>query len=127
MQIQKRSSRKKLLLIIATIALLVAAGVGGYFVMANNSKNQQDSSQSTDSSDKTDLDPATNEQIEAGNSVKENTVENDGKPNSGGSDKPPEAGASISVSITAANQNGNVVNIRALINELISSGTCSLK
>ena len=124
--IQKHTSRKKLLLVVAIVLLLGAAGVGGYFVMANNSP-QKDSSKTTESNNQTSLDPATTEQIEAGNSAKENTIKNDGKPNSGDSLDPPEAGATIGVSITAANQNSSVVNIRALINELINSGTCTLK
>ncbi len=123
--LQKNTSRKKIVLITSTIILLIAAGVGGYFVMANGNKQQD--IKKTETPNETNLEPATSEQIEAGNSVKETTVENDGKPNSGGSDKPPEAGAAIGVSITAANQNGNVVNIRALISELLNTGNCSLK
>lgn len=123
--LQKQTSRKKAIIItIVVIILLGAAGAAGYFYMVDA---QQRSASTPETSNTTSLEPATRDQIEAGNTSKQQTVDGETKPSQSNSDKPAGGGPTISVSITAANQNGSVVNIRALINELINSGTCSLK
>lgn len=122
--LQKQTSRKKAIVITIVVIILLGAAAASYFYMANT---QQRSASTPETPNTTSLEPATKDQIEAGNSSKQQTVDGETKPGQSNSDKPAGGGPTISVSITAANQNGSVVNIRALINELINSGTCSLK
>lgn len=80
-----------------------------------------------------DTKPPTKEQTQAGNTLKTDIVNEDraaqGKPpipGTNSSSSSTTTNAQLDVTITAANQNGSVVNIRSLISTVTSNGTCTL-
>jgi len=117
---------KKRKILIVVIAILVAATIV-YTVYAavlkhnsTDSSNPTDTSSSSSSNKKVDSSPATPQQVQAGNDTKLNTVNNSAQSGTGSS-------TPLSVSITAANQNGATVSVRSLIDGIVSqSGTCTI-
>jgi len=79
-------------------------------------------------------DKPTEDQTKAGDAAKQNTATQDtSKPTTGsGSDQPPtptpqpSGKSTVNVIITAANQNGSLLQIRSLISTVTNSGTCTL-
>ena len=125
MKIQKVKSKKNLVLIAAATVVTITVIAAYAFYASNPSSN---SSQGT-----ANLDDATDEQRQAGLDTKEQSIQSNGaKPNSSGSDPLPEPSIlpdntkQVDVTITAANQNGNVLQVRSLISALTSTGTCTL-
>lgn len=116
----KKTNRKKIVITSAIIIVLIAIAVGVYLLLAK-SPDQNKQQQGTN------LQPATQSQINAGNAIKQTTVEDGTKPNASHTDTPVQpSGSQVDVTITAANQNGANFSVRALIGELTSSGTCTL-
>lgn len=119
----RKKSHKKFL-IIATILLGVIAMAVGYYIFATT-RNPIQTTQTG-----TNLSPPTKEQQQAGNSVKEQSInsssENNSSKNTQDSD-PNSSDNSASVTITASNQNNNVLQVRVLISSVINTGTCELK
>jgi hypothetical protein len=82
----------------------------------------------------TNLSPATNDQKKAGDTTKQNSSgTQNSKQNTTGSDQPPtptpQANSNkriVEVSITAANQNGSLLQVRSLISAVVNTGTCTL-
>jgi len=125
MKIQKRSNNRKKIILIAVAAILIIGAIGAY--VAYSLLSQPDDSS-------VNYDKATNEQKEAGSSTKANNVNtSDESKFSSGSDQaeapvPQDNGkGKISATMTAANQNGSVVQIRFDLGGVTSSGTCTMK
>lgn len=116
----KKTNRKKIAIICAVIIALIAVAVGAYLILVktpSQSKQEQ----------VTNLQPATQSQINAGDTIKQTATENGSKPSASHTDTPtPTSGSQVDVTITAANQNGANFSVRALIGELTTSGTCTL-
>lgn len=131
----KSMSSKKILLVTGSaLVILLVAGSLVYIYKFNGNifgwKATNTPSQSIN------LDTPTKEQTDAGNNAKTATGDNSSstatKAGSTGSDQPntptAEAGkkADIALSITAANQNGSILQIRSLIGVVVNDGTCTL-
>jgi len=115
MHINKGSKSKKIVLALVLL-LLVAGAVFAY--MQLSTKND------SDTVDTINTEKPTNEQIKAGNDTKTDTIESD---NSKNPETPTTPTSKMpTLTITAANQNGATVQIRTLIDSVISSGTCTL-
>ena len=112
------------IIIAIVIAVLIGAGV---FAYAYKLWPFHASNAST-----IDTKPATKEQQNAGQQIKQTNADEDAKNKSNGSDQPaapvpqPSGKSSVTVSITAANQNSGVLQIRSLIETVDSTGTCTL-
>lgn len=120
--LRKKTTTKKKFLVTVGILLIAAIALTIYFLWPKNqSENTSNSDTSTTQDQETNTTPPTQEQIDAGNNAKKETVENSDPTT------PPDTTASLPVTITAANQNDSTFNIRVLIDELINSGTCTLK
>lgn len=127
MQIQKsKASRKKVLIIISIVVLLLLSA-GSYFAYRHF--------YSTDKKDtpSVNYEEATTEQKNAGNKTKDGSVNsgNESKPNSGSDQAeapiPQDNGKrKISATMTTANQNGSLMQIRFDLGGVTSSGTCTL-
>jgi len=120
MKIIKNKKHKKLLIIISIITVFLISIAAVYFYSQNiNSKvstpPNNSSKNKTDKVNVIDLNKPTTEEINAGNVVKKETVNNI-TPNE----------PSFNITISAANQNDNIMQIRTLIDTTISSGTCEL-
>jgi hypothetical protein len=122
-----KPQNKKTLMIIAAVAVVILVGLGAsaYF---NKWWPFTSSNSST-----INTAPATKDQQEAGQKVKQTNADQDAdnsKPS--GSDQPsapvtqPNGKSTVTVSITAANQNGATLQIRSLIEAVNSDGTCTL-
>lgn len=112
MKIKQTKSRKSLiisLIILFSFILLIAA----YFVYIQS--QNQNISNSNES--KVNLTPPTSEQKTAGDEIKDNSINNQGSTS-------PES--VVNISITAANQNSSLLQIRTLIEAVISTGKCTL-
>jgi hypothetical protein len=127
MKITQKSSNKKLLIVIGVIILLAGASVGAAALLdwGPFAETKKDGS--------TNLDEPTKEQKEAGKSAKDQTVSNDGSTTTSGSDPTPIPApgdennkAVVASEITAANQNGDTLQVRTLIHLVTNQGTCTL-
>ena len=125
----QKTSQKKLIFITATaiiILLLGAAALTYHF----QTWPFHTSSKPTN----INLEPATHDQIKAGETTKKTSVESSaGKQNTSGSDQPPvptqepgNAKSQVEMTITATNQNNATLQIRTLISTVVSDGTCTL-
>lgn len=123
MKIKTQKSKKKLAAVIAAILLLLSVGSIVYFMKLWPFKSSNTS---------INMKPATKEQQETGRAIKQtsNNASIENKPS--GSDQPsppvsqPNGKSIIAISITAANQNSNTLQIRSLIEATVSDGTCTL-
>ncbi len=125
MKIIKQKSKKTLIIIIAAaVVLLTGSSAFAYF----NKLGPFSSSQNPNVNTKA----ATKEQQDAGQQVKQEKADEDAKSKPSGSDQPaapvpqPSGKSTVTVSITAANQNSGMLQIRNLIEAVDSTGTCTL-
>lgn len=131
MKINKRSNGKRKLLIILSIVLvlLVSSIAAAVFAKLGPFEPQPNTTTSAD------LDKPTNEQIKAGESIKKNSIDNNSKGTSNGSDplpsptppSTPGGKSTVGMDISAANQDSGVLYVRSLIQVITSSGSCQLK
>ncbi len=121
----KLSKPSRIILIASAVILVVAGGVLSYLYFAQKGPFTPEASN-------INYGPATSEEINAGNDIKEQNSQSDTSSPGTGSDTtptPPQGDPSkstVGVEITAANQNGSTINIRTLIQSLSSNGTCTL-
>ncbi|HEU4715737.1 MAG TPA: hypothetical protein VFS14_02810 [Candidatus Saccharimonadales bacterium] len=120
MKTNTRSPRKKIAIIIAGLVavLVVAAGAmaitrTGFFATSNETADLQ-KKPSTGSSHKSDKTPTSTDTPSEKTPVENEPTES------------PTAPASLTASITAANQNGAMLQIRTLIEAVSSDGSCKL-
>lgn len=127
MQIRTTKKSKKItIIIIAIIVVLLATTVTAYHYKLGPFASHQKNS--------INLTPPTSNQKAAGNDVKQNTLNQakDGKGDTGSDPSPapqPIAGSdkkSVGMDITATNQTDTILQIRAFIQTVTNSGTCSL-
>lgn len=119
MQIQKVKSKRKLYIVISIVVVLLVAAAGVYFFLQ---KPEPESFINTDK--------PTDEQIDAGLDAKDATVKNSSR-NTGNletneTEQAPVAGSTPQISITAAAQNGSLVQIRSIIPKVTTNGLCEL-
>lgn len=116
------SSGKKKVLVGAAFILIIIAGITVYYLSTSGNKKGP-SVQSSDNTTKlndVNLTPPTSDEVKAGNETKKSTVEQSSSTASTNGNQP------FTTTITAANQNGNLLQIRVLIETLSTSGTCDL-
>jgi hypothetical protein len=123
--LKRSTNHKKLLIIACVILLLVAIPLTYVYAFNGNLFGWKKPTIQNTSINKgsTNYGPATPEQQKAGTSAKSGST-TDTTPSPApipGSDK-----KSVQVTITAANQNGSVLQIRALIGAVENTGTCTL-
>lgn len=131
MNIKSRSTPKKTIIISSIVVLgvtLVAAGV--YVYAFKGTILGWSPLTSTQTSDTVDYGPATEEEIDSGNKTKAQNVNNSSQDNPKVSDKvenePRGNTGSIGISITVANQNGDLLQVRTLIETVTTTGQCTL-
>lgn len=116
-----------LIALIAIIFVVVIAGTGVY-ALSGSLFGWKPFTQEIEST-RGDM-PASDEQIETGNSIKENSLNNGG---SSGSDQPqapteqPDGRQLVQVDITGVNKIESSTQVGVLISSLDSTGTCSIK
>lgn len=126
MKIQSKKMFKKPLIIVAAIMALLAVSALTYVYVFNGSTLDWDSHKtSSDDTPLTNLDKPTDEQIEAGEEIKRESVEKNEAINENSSDQSGEIGT-VSVIITAAEQSSGQLVIRSLIQTVSNEGTCTL-
>lgn len=128
MKIHKSSQgKKKLIVIVLAIVLLSLVGGGAYIYVSKISPSNETKGGSIN------YDEPTSDQIKAGVSTKEISVNlDDTKPKLSGSDpatspvQQDNSKGRVSATITSANQSGTRLQIRFDIGTVTSSGTCTL-
>lgn len=130
MKISNVSNKAKILLITG-LTIILSVGALSYYVFAMHGSILGWSPYAYKDSSGTN--PASKEQLDTGAAIKEQSLSgNSTKSGSSGSDQPPapitqtNGKSSVEVSITAANQTDNSLQVRALISVLDTSGTCTL-
>ncbi len=126
--VTKKIYHKKLIVVaVSAIILIVAAGTATYVYVFHGNLFGWKSTQSTTGT--IDFGPATSDQKKNGTEIKSNSNES----GTSGSDQPlaptpisRSTQKSVSITITAANQNGSTLQIRALIGAVENTGTCTL-
>ena len=116
-QKSKSSPQRKIIIILVAI-ILVALGSAAVYARYNSSQDSNNPSNDGTTTNETNLDPATDEQKQAGDEQKQNSADSETNEE--------ENTDTLSVTITAFNQNGTQVQIRSLINEVSSAGSCVL-
>lgn len=122
MNIKKRHNNKRIVVIIlATLILLI--GASAYYYISQSTQESLSSSQ-----DSTNLNPATDEEKQAGDQKKrENLSQADISSNSAKNNVDSSTSSTpavLSMRITASSQNDNVYQIRTLIEGVVGNGTC---
>lgn len=128
MKLPRKTNKKKLLIIAAAVIVLLGGATTAAYFSHMWPFNHSSS---------INMKPATKEQKDAGQKIKQNNANQEADnttPNSKptGSDQPapptpqPNGKSVVTMSITAANQNGSLLQIRSLIEIVNSSGTCTL-
>ena len=120
-------SKTKILAIVAACVLLIVGGFLGFMYMKKTGPFASDTSM-------INYGPSTAEERQAGEEVKDQySKSTEGINTNAGSDQSPAptptpdgSKSTVGVEVTAANQNGNVLNIRTLIQTVSSDGTCML-
>lgn len=127
MHIGRNKFPKKLIITISLAILLVGAALT-YIYAFNGNLFGWKTAQNTPTT--TNYGPATSDQQKNGTTIKTNSS---ASPGASGSDQPsaptPIPGSAqkgVAVTITAANQNGSTLQIRALIGAVENTGTCTL-
>lgn len=125
----KPSTHKKLLyasgiLVAAVLTVLTYM----YFTNSGLFSNTASSEQNSDS---IDYQEPSDEQLEAGKETKESTIKTestpaDGKPNETSASNTDSSGDSIGVIINEPNVSGSTLSVRTVIQDVSSSGTCTL-
>jgi|GEM_PF-391208 len=134
MRIKTRKTSKKLFIIgiIVGILLLLGGATAYFYKTHSNLFGWQPFPEPTTSG--INYNKPTEDQTKAGDAAKQNTAtQGTFKPTTGsGSDQPPtptpqpNGKSTVNVIITAANQNGSLLQIRSLISTVTNSGTCTL-
>lgn len=124
---KKAKNNKKIAIIISVIAIVILAGGGSaYAYFRSKTQSTKNSTDSTKSESKVDLNPPTDEQNAAGNETKQNASDPDKTPVNNN----PSTNTSVTLSITSKNQvkdiDQNIVQIRAQIATVDNAGTCTL-
>lgn len=115
---------KKTIGIITFAVILIAAGMGAYYFMHHR---QNDTSSQTRDVNSVDYGKASDSQIQAGQTTKNNNssgTSTDTPPSP--STQPGSTKATAQVAITAKNQTSQTYQIRAQIDGLLTNGTCTL-
>jgi hypothetical protein len=118
---QKNPSYKKPLIITVMVIAIFLIGIstyvlafkGNFFGWTLNPKDSSETNQNFNT------DPPTPEQIQDGNNIKKEAIDNSSSNTNTDSDK-------VSMSVTAIQQSGTTVKITAIISKVTSSGTCAL-
>ena len=110
------------IVVIILISAVVLAGASYAYVNAFDGNlfgwKKEEPAQSNEMQN-VNLDPATEEEIKTGNDIKKDSLDGSDSENT------PDTGT-VSISITAANQNGAKLQVRALIYDVVSTGECTL-
>lgn len=117
--ISSKSKSKLIITLSLIVILLLAGGAFAYWKFAQQKDNKAIDQTQSETESSTNYKPPTNDEKTAGSSQKQETVNNDKNGNS-------TPASNLSVTITAANQNGNTLNIRTLIATISSAGSCTL-
>lgn len=116
---KNKLNRRAVIILISTAAVLTILGIVLYFYVFKNSTPQEQNQAQQSEQVETDLNlnPPTDEEVNAGNLIKENSVNN----------SPSAQNDNISLIITSANQVDNTLSVRTLIEGVVSSGSCTLE
>lgn len=124
MKIKQQSKKKQIIIGLVLAITLIGAGTGAYWVLNRDQKDNQAG---------INLEPATKSEEDAGKQSKDQTVDSDtssnsSKENSSETPSPvtPAQPVVIPMRITASAQNGNVYQIRTLIERVVNGGTCTI-
>lgn len=122
MQIKQKKSSKKIIILTILLAVIIFAGICFVYIYTKNNKDSNGVPNNSEQDLKktaSELDKNPNQQ-NAANDQKQNTVnDNIDKPTNSVSEN-------ISVTLSASNKNGDVYQIRYLIQQAINEGTCTL-
>ena len=121
MRIQKNRSTQKILIVAVVFCILLTGGLLAYkkFYTGTTKDIPENQTDAHDYTRKTDLNSPSDDQKAAGDEAKKQTTEN--------TDITKPADGTLSIIITAANQTDTTLQLRTLIDSVISSGTCILE
>lgn len=116
--------KRKIFLILSLLLVVIIIALSTYVFAFNGSIfgwqfKDNEGSERKNGNSPIDYNPPTQEQIDAGNDAKNQTI----KENEGETSDPSDG---LEVTITAANQNTPNFQIRTLVSQLLTSGSCQL-
>lgn len=114
----KRPPKKKIIIGLITLAVIIAGMGAFYFWQARQAADSSHDASNSPGINIVDLDPPTQEQIDAGKSQEKEAS----KEKTSSSSATP-----IDITITAANQTDDLLQIRTLIDALAPTGSCALQ
>lgn len=112
MKITKTNSNKKLFIALAIGLILLVSGAGvAYALVQQNTQTEE-----TEKVNDVDYEPATDQQIEDGTTIKEQTVENADQ----------EPADTLSLTLTSFKKNPTTYHVGVDIAQVLSTGTCTI-
>lgn len=129
MKLQNKQNHKKSIIVAVISLVLLTGSVLAYIYVFNGSLLGWEKPRPAKVND-VDYNKPTTEQQDAGKDIESRNSSDD--PNQVGSDKAPQSSsngntkAETAVTVTSSGQNGNVLQVRALISALANSGTCTI-
>lgn len=132
MNLHKTDKNKRHIIIVSIIIIVLLVASLGLYLFVFKGRIFGWSPVVSSAIPSTNYDKPTDEQVSTGNDIKKQSSDTT-DPNNVGSDRPAtpvvESGqtkATVPVTISAANQNDGVLQVRTLISAITSSGTCTL-
>lgn len=125
---KKTSTRTPLLIALAAVTLLVVSSLVYVYAFNGNIFGWKNHTAPSDEIPLTNLEKPTDEQIQAGNDIKNGNLDESGK-NTDPTPPASEPGStkqSVEVFMTALNQNNGVLQVRTQISRVINTGQCTL-
>lgn len=123
MKILQKPSKKPFILGAAAVVILLAASLSYYAFAMNGSifgwQFRPENTSSKDETNKVNMEPATENQKQAGQNTKLEAVKSTEKPETA---QP----STLNVSFTSTTQSGDTLRVRAIIQQVVT-GTCTLK
>lgn len=125
MEMRQKSSKRKVILIALAVTIIVCAGFVGVYVGALKKPLfgwPQEYAQTEELKSKdVDTDKPSDDEKQAGDQAKTETIEKDKQSN-----EPQPSTTPIQVTLTASGRNGDIYQLRYLIDNAITSGACKL-
>lgn len=121
MQISKKTPKSRKLVIVITIVIIVALAAGAFLYKKYVANDSTSTEQSSQYERKIDLDKPTDDQVKAGQTTKEQSLSKDSS-----NTNPSSPDTSFIITAKNVNASSSILQIRTLLSEIVSQGTCTL-
>lgn len=123
MKIANNHNKNKKILLIVSIVIIIATVCTGMYIFLTRNKKDEPIVKPVNT---VNYNPPSKDEVKTGQNIKQNETEPT-SPKGQDSEAPNQPATTVPVTITAANQNGAILQVRALVEKVSSQGTCTVK